>query len=136
MEIPCGRDPAENPAALAERGVEAGVLLLQEAPEGCESRWRGNFALTVPFSDVLTHAATTMKLEQLLQVFPQSLSEGGRATEEKSSEGEAENQSYGVLSEIQNYEPYLVMCKETMHANQIKKLISATGQQLLCTLNL
>lgn len=63
----------------------------------------------------------TMQLEELLQVFPQSLSE---------SEGNE------ILQEIQNYEPYLIMCKETMHANQIKKLISATGQQLLCTLNL
>lgn len=71
--------------------------------------------------DVLTHVATTMQLEELVQVFPQSLSE----TEENE-----------ILQEIQNYEPYLMMCKETMHANQIKKLISTTGQQLLCTLNL
>lgn len=76
--------------------------------------------------DVLTHVATTMKLEQLLQVFPQNLA----PTESE------ENHSCDVLDEIQNYEPYLLMCKETMHANQIKRLISATGQQLLCTLNL
>lgn len=75
--------------------------------------------LFVLFSDVLTHVATTMRLEELLQVFPQQMDDED-----------------DVLNEIQNYEPYLIMCKETMHANQIKKLISATGQQLLCTLNL
>lgn len=74
------------------------------------------------YIDVLTHVATTMKLDELLQVFPQSLSEANNANE--------------ILCEIQDYEPYLIMCKETMHANQIKKLISTTGQQLLCTLNL
>lgn len=65
-----------------------------------------------------------MNLEELLQVFPQSLS------------SETDTDQNEILHEIQNYEPYLIMCKETMHANQIKKLISATGQQLLCTLNL
>lgn len=38
--------------------------------------------------------------------------------------------------ESENYEPYILMCKQTAHANHIKRLITATGQKLLTTLNL
>lgn len=38
--------------------------------------------------------------------------------------------------EIDNFEPYILICKQTAHANHIKRLIVATGQKLLTTLNL
>lgn len=38
--------------------------------------------------------------------------------------------------DIDNYEPYILICKQTAHANHIKRLIVATGQKLLTTLNL
>ncbi|KRT79408.1 hypothetical protein AMK59_8468 [Oryctes borbonicus] len=113
--------------------------------------------------DVLTHAATSMHLEQLLDVFPQRMNVANLDPDKKIDSNKVETLddalqfTYGcgddleqflknsnvdikdsadILNEIQNYDPYIVMCKETMHANQIKKLITATGQQLLCTLNL
>lgn len=135
------------------------------------------------FLDVLTYVATTMNLDQLLQVFPQKLTKTDsdcssqemykqeiynkghkkeipckemhkkemtngeihkteiciqKTTDEDPSKNNEELEDYkgDILDEIQNYEPYVTMCKETMHANQIKKLITATGHQLLCTLNL
>lgn len=111
------------------------------------------------FPDILTNVATTMKLEQLVQVFPQRLNTNNlptvisQKTKEVAEESDNLNSSVSeesdamdfdkfhfsendLLNEIQNYEPYVVICKETMHANQIKKLITATAQQLLCTLNL
>nr|XP_022901998.1 Hermansky-Pudlak syndrome 3 protein homolog [Onthophagus taurus]XP_022901999.1 Hermansky-Pudlak syndrome 3 protein homolog [Onthophagus taurus]XP_022902000.1 Hermansky-Pudlak syndrome 3 protein homolog [Onthophagus taurus] len=102
--------------------------------------------------DVLTHVAMSMNLEQLLQVFPQKLkTKDAENTTKNSNVLECEpiinlddiesllkhsKADGNVLNEIQNYEPYITICKETMHANQIKKLITTTGQQLLCTLNL
>ncbi|XP_064214386.1 BLOC-2 complex member HPS3 isoform X2 [Tribolium castaneum] len=88
--------------------------------------------------DILTHVATSMTLDQLVQVFPQRISTSD--SDNRNSElgydlGYLENE-LDVLNEIQNYEPFVIICKETMHANQINKLITTTGQQLLCTLNL
>lgn len=104
-----------------------------------------------------------MQLEQLLDVFPQKMNVTNSDADKKVDSNKTQSQdddilefSYigddldtflsnsnvdvkdgrDILNEIQNYDPYIVMCKETMHANQIKKLITATGQQLLCTLNL
>ncbi|XP_063922297.1 uncharacterized protein LOC135136807 [Zophobas morio] len=95
--------------------------------------------------DILTHVATSMTLDQLVQVFPQRFSTSAAADcDNKAAElnyvggndlGYIENE-LDILNEIQNYEPFVIICKETMHANQINKLINTTGQQLLCTLNL
>lgn len=76
--------------------------------------------------DILTYVAQSMNLDQLLQVFPQKMN-----TDEGTSSDNAD-----LFNEIEDYEPYITICKETMHANQIRQLITATGQQLLCTLNL
>lgn len=114
--------------------------------------------------DVLTYTAISMNLEQLLDVFPQKMNVTNLNSDKKIDSNKTEclddaiqfaytnsddldqflhnsnnmdvKDSTDILNEIQNYDPYIVMCKETMHANQIKKLITATGQQLLCTLNL
>jgi hypothetical protein len=92
--------------------------------------------------DILTHVATSMTLDQLVQVFPQRFSTTGEGDNRNAELGYVGNElSYlenelDVLNEIQNYEPFVMICKETMHANQINKLITTTGQQLLCTLNL
>ncbi|KAJ8982041.1 hypothetical protein NQ317_001735 [Molorchus minor] len=100
--------------------------------------------------NILTYVASSMTLDHLLQVFPQRFS---TVNENLNRDNYNDNISslkddYGknkfnytdndldILKEIQNYEPYIVICKETMHANQINKLITTTGQQLLCTLNL
>ncbi|KAJ8953684.1 hypothetical protein NQ314_007292 [Rhamnusium bicolor] len=99
--------------------------------------------------DILTYVASSMTLDQLIQVFPQRFStnsqEGtnrdienvslGKEDYAKNDVGYTDN-DLDILKEIQNYEPYIIICKETMHANQINKLITTTGQQLLCTLNL
>lgn len=94
----------------------------------------------------MTHAATTMSFEQLLQIFPQKLT---RSYQEEADgcesllienrmliENSEEPNNSDILNEIQDYEPYITICKETMHANQIKKMITATAQKLLTTLNL
>ncbi|KAI4454775.1 hermansky-pudlak syndrome 3 protein [Holotrichia oblita] len=113
--------------------------------------------------DVLTYTAISMNLEQLLDVFPQKMNVTSLSSDKKIDSNKTEclddalqftytnsddldqflrnsnidtKDSTDILNEIQNYDPYILMCKETMHANQIKKLITATGQQLLCTLNL
>ncbi|XP_065167209.1 BLOC-2 complex member HPS3 [Atheta coriaria] len=98
--------------------------------------------------DILTHVAMTMNLESLINVFPQHMDYSTSYILEsddgipKASSGlemgdnDVEGENVDILNEIQNYDPYITLCKETMHANQIKKLITATGQQLLCTLNL
>ncbi|KAL3270567.1 hypothetical protein HHI36_021104 [Cryptolaemus montrouzieri] len=97
--------------------------------------------------DTLSHVATSMTLEELMTVFPQRFStngtESGKTAENEENHEEGDNLTYiysnhdlDIMNEIQNYEPYVVICKETMHANQIRKLIVTTGQQLLCTLNL
>lgn len=110
------------------------------------------------FKDILTHIATSITLDQLVQVFPQRLSVSSlsnadtldnswimqASNEPNSVFDDAErpdkkdcflNENVDILNEIQNYEPYVVICKETMHANQIRKLITTTAQQLLHTLN-
>ncbi|XP_056637368.1 uncharacterized protein LOC130445640 isoform X1 [Diorhabda sublineata] len=92
--------------------------------------------------DILTYAASNMTLDQLVLVFPQRFSTSNQEPNQKASsdlyktEIVTSDEDVDILKEIQNYEPYLVICKETMHANQIHKLITTTGQQLLCTLNL
>lgn len=103
--------------------------------------------------DILTHAAQSMNLDQLIQVFPQRMNNDATntaKTAEKlhknnlpppggsadSPDSDSSSENIDILNEIQNYDPYITICKETMHANQIRKLITATGQQLLCTLNL
>lgn len=80
-----------------------------------------------------------MTLDQLIQVFPQRFSTG--EADNKNSDSYDNDllfldKELDILNEIQNYEPFVIICKETMHANQINKLITTTGQQLLCTLNL
>lgn len=96
------------------------------------------FLVIIFVLDILTHVATCMTLDQLVQVFPQRISTSD--TDNRNNElgydlGYLENE-LDILNEIQNYEPFVIICKETMHANQINKLITTTGQQLLCTLNL
>lgn len=94
-------------------------------------------------SDILTHVASTMTLEQLIQVFPQrfsTLTNESLNNKEESSDS-TKNSDYlekdlELLNEIQNYEPFVTICKETMHANQIKELISVTARKLLITLDL
>lgn len=80
----------------------------------------------------MTYTATSMSLDQLVQVFPQRFS----VSETDNRKSDFLDKDLDILNEIQNYEPFVIICKETMHANQINKLITTTGQQLLCTLNL
>lgn len=82
-----------------------------------------------------------MTLEQLIQVFPQRFSTISNENPNKDDLSdnvnlEHSNNDIDLLNEIQNYEPYVTICKETMHANQIKELISVTARQLLITLEL
>lgn len=100
--------------------------------------------------DILTYVASNMTLDQLIQVFPQRFSTNHRDSNHKESaeispkfkdsheksEFAYSDEDLDILREIQNYEPFVTICKETMHANQINKLITTTGQQLLCSLNL
>lgn len=91
-----------------------------------------------------------MTLDQLIQVFPQRFSTTNMETNNKDAtekpplsienlekkDGWRTENNLDILKEIQNYEPYIIICRETMHANQINRLITTTGQQLLCSLNL
>lgn len=85
-----------------------------------------------------------MTLEQLIQVFPQRFSTTSNDNSADKKDEVSDNQKafdysdkdMDLLNEIQNYEPYVTICKETMHANQIKELISVTARQLLITLEL
>nr|XP_023016560.1 uncharacterized protein LOC111505899 [Leptinotarsa decemlineata] len=95
--------------------------------------------------DILTYVASNMTLDQLVQVFPQRFSVNNQDNTSDISlpidrhittETTCTEDDLDLLKEIQNYEPYVIICKETMHANQINKLIITTGQQLLCSLNL
>ncbi|KAG5889876.1 hypothetical protein JTB14_018923 [Gonioctena quinquepunctata] len=95
--------------------------------------------------DILTYVASNMTLDQLVQVFPQRFSVNNQDTSGDNSSLPIDLVKTGIdstendldlLKEIQNYEPYVIICRETMHANQINKLIITTGQQLLCSLNL
>lgn len=84
-----------------------------------------------------------MDLEQLICIFPQKLSIIEQTSKDEKNDSLQDDQKSdmtkscngNILDEIQNYEPYVVICKETMHANQIKKLIITTSQQILCTFN-
>lgn len=94
-----------------------------------------------------------MNLEELVKVFPQRIntngerydnvlnSENGEMNGLNNDMGDNENglvytdKELDILNEIQDYEPYIVICRETMNANQMRKLIIATSQQLLRTLN-
>lgn len=82
--------------------------------------------------DVLTHLAANIHLEQFCQVLPQRSTK--TIDDDVIQNNDAQNDS--ILDEIYTYDLYITICRETMHANQIKKLITTTGQQLLCTLNL
>lgn len=96
--------------------------------------------------DILTDVAQSMNLDQLLKVFPQKMTNEIVNNTEACDNDEnvikefanlkTNDNNIDILNEIENYERYITICKETMHANQIRKLTSATGQQLLCTLNL
>lgn len=85
-----------------------------------------------------------MTLEQLIQVFPQRFSTTLNENSNKDDVSDNlkhfdyldKDKDMDLLNEIQNYEPYVTICKETMHANQIKELISMTARQLLITLEL
>jgi len=61
-------------------------------------------------TDVFTHLSQTLSLEEMCRVLPP----GG------------ENM----------YRNYVQICRQVGHANHIRALIMATGQQLLATLNL
>ncbi|KAK4878889.1 hypothetical protein RN001_011395 [Aquatica leii] len=76
--------------------------------------------------DVLTHLATSMHIENFQQVLPHRTNTVNEVIENNKS----------IIEEMYTYDTYLKVCKETMQANQIKKLITTTGHQLLCTLNL
>lgn len=79
-----------------------------------------------------------MDLEQLFRIFPQKLKDENDSicdTQHEYKTEETDKINTDILNEIQNYEPYIVICKDTMHANQIKKLIITTSQQILCTFN-
>ncbi|CAH0548559.1 unnamed protein product [Brassicogethes aeneus] len=90
--------------------------------------------------DILTYVASSMTLDQLIEVFPQRFSNTNLENDNDNNKSHQNEDNFvddlDILNEIQNYEPYVIICKETMHANQINKLITTTGQQLLCTLNL
>ncbi|XP_076256729.1 uncharacterized protein LOC143194058 [Rhynchophorus ferrugineus] len=110
--------------------------------------------------DILTHAASTFTLDQLQMIFPQKFSKSQSAdfdtcqidTEiyklQKSEktyqiEGvmmeeniEITNDDCEILNEIQNYEPYITMCKSNQKANDVNKMLTSKAQQLLNTLNL
>ncbi|XP_044762835.1 uncharacterized protein LOC123319874 isoform X2 [Coccinella septempunctata] len=105
--------------------------------------------------DVLSQVARGMNLEELVQVFPQRINTNGlHYNNEESNDGGVNgtnrfgkdvdsfesgmvytDRELDILNEIQDYEPYIVICRETMNANQMRKLIIATSQQLLRTLN-
>ncbi|KAK5638906.1 hypothetical protein RI129_013201 [Pyrocoelia pectoralis] len=78
--------------------------------------------------DILTHLATTLPIEDFQKVLPQRnlVTKGDHTNEAKDY----------IKDEIYSYDTYLTICKETTQANQIKKLITTTGHQLLLTLNL
>ncbi|KAF5284703.1 hypothetical protein FQR65_LT13439 [Abscondita terminalis] len=84
--------------------------------------------------DVLTHLATSMHIENFQQVLPQRTGNG--TIKNDYSVNEIVENNKNIIEEMYTYDTYLTMCKETMQANQIKKLITTTGHQLLCTLNL
>ncbi|KAB0791054.1 hypothetical protein PPYR_02854 [Photinus pyralis] len=73
--------------------------------------------------DVLTHLATTLSVEDFQKVLPHRRIDN-------------EDHEENIRDEIYSYDTYLTICKETTQANQIKKLITTTGHQLLRTLNL
>lgn len=96
------------------------------------------------FVDVLTYLATALHLEYFVQVLPLRNNRYMQNSDPENSNidysnfnlSNSENCDNDILNEIFCYDTYITVCKETMHANQIKKLITTTGQQLLCTLNL
>ncbi|KAF5303309.1 hypothetical protein FQA39_LY10048 [Lamprigera yunnana] len=81
--------------------------------------------------DVLTHLAMTMHIENFLQVLPQP---NTITTNDDDNIDEILENNKNIIDEMYCYDTYVTMCKETMKANQIKKLITTTGHQLLCTL--
>ncbi|KAL1501585.1 hypothetical protein ABEB36_006883 [Hypothenemus hampei] len=89
--------------------------------------------------DILTHAASSFTPEQLNEVFPQrfthikkKLEIDGLILKETINIASDED----ILAEIQNYEPYMDMCKSNQRANEINKMLTNKAQQLLNTLNL
>lgn len=111
------------------------------------------------FSDILTHAASSFTLDQLKLIFPQRFSRSEStdfdqdqfdASDRRDSydkkcqiDGiliqeniEISNDDVEILNEIQNYEPYINMCRSNQRANEINKMLTNKAQQLLNTLNL
>lgn len=88
--------------------------------------------------DVLTHLATTLPLQRFLMVLPPKSDSGSASDDVDSSIDDNENVEHAVADcpESEDYEPYILICKQTAHANHIKRLITGTGQKLLTTLNL
>uniref|UniRef100_A0AAR5Q491 CNH domain-containing protein n=1 Tax=Dendroctonus ponderosae TaxID=77166 RepID=A0AAR5Q491_DENPD len=97
--------------------------------------------------DVLTFAASSYTVDQLQLIFPQ------RFSQSKSGEfglngdkpcrldaiflpEDPANEDADILSEIQDYEPYIAMCKGNQRANDINKMLTNKAYQLLNTLNL
>ncbi|XP_060533460.1 uncharacterized protein LOC132706255 isoform X2 [Cylas formicarius] len=94
--------------------------------------------------DILTCAASTFPVDQLQQVFPQQFSVSDtdsqnvrRGNVDAETNGHLDrDDDFDLVNEIHNYEPYIAMCKDAMHANNINKVLKSKAQQLLCTLNL
>ncbi|XP_030747037.1 uncharacterized protein LOC115875658 [Sitophilus oryzae] len=112
--------------------------------------------------DILTHAASSFTLDQLQLMFPQRFSKS-QSTEFDSyycqktttkdiiyecgkkceidgvliqEDVEVTNEDCAILNEIQNYDPYISMCKNNQKANEVNKMLTSKAQQLLNTLNL
>ncbi|CAG9770856.1 unnamed protein product [Ceutorhynchus assimilis] len=102
--------------------------------------------------DILTHAASSFTLDQLKLIFPQRFSQsistdfntnqdtntikkcqidGAVIQEDIQIRNDDE-----IFNEIQNYDPYIIMCKNNQRANEINKMLTDKAQQLLNTLNL
>jgi hypothetical protein len=69
-----------------------------------------NYIFWFHVADILTHLAQTLSLEEMCRVLPPGW----------------DNLYHG----------YIQVCQQVGHANHIRALIMATGQQLLATLNL
>ncbi|XP_066255602.1 uncharacterized protein [Euwallacea similis] len=108
--------------------------------------------------DILTHAAASFTLDQLRLIFPQRFSQSKStdfdswqddsytSSDAKKSQTDAvilreeieinSDDISEILNEIQNYEPYISMCKSNQQANEINKMLTNKAQQLLNTLSL
>lgn len=64
--------------------------------------------------------ATSMSIDNLRESLPEA-SEPSSATD---------------FEDLYNFEHYVAMCRDNLHADQINQLIRKTGQELLANLNL